>query len=350
MKVAIIQGEVPPYRVDFFNLLNASLDGGLTLFSGQPNQDAQCKQVTLSCYQLTKFIGVKGITKKSFEEFDIVVMMFDMRWLLLYSLLLFDRKRLILWGHGMGGKNFLWPLKRWMIQHSLGLITYEPRGADYFRARGVNARKLAYAGNTVSIANAQLSKADRKYFLYVGRLQLRKDLAQLIRAFALLPPETREVSSLVLLGDGDIQQDLIDLAKDLDVEKECHFVAGTYDAEALKHYFDEAIAYVSPGHVGLGVLSAFAYGVPVITRKEAPHAPEVENIKDGENGFLTGPDDEHIMAAMRSYLLDPDMHRRHCEDAYRWYANERTMEKMVSRFTAALSDFSSNSGAQSGLQ
>jgi glycosyltransferase involved in cell wall biosynthesis len=339
MKVAIVQKEIPPYRIPFFNGLSDQLQSELTLFTAKHNRELRCRQEVITLRKIGKFIFSKELLKFRWDEFDIIVMMFDVRWLLLYQLLFCQRRKLVLWGHGMGTKQNLWLFKRWLILWSSGLITYEEKGSEFFKVKGVPDRKLAYTGNTVEIQDYALSKKPRDSFIYVGRLQPRKDLYQIIKAFALLPEQLRSKCNIVFLGDGEIKANLVKIAEALGVYHLCQFVPGTYDKSIVKKYFDNAIAYVSPGHVGLGILHAFAYGVPVITRKRALHAPEVGNVSDQVNGYLVDDSDQAVMEAMKSYLIHNDIHRRHCAAAFKRYAEQRTMPQMINRFIEALSKF-----------
>jgi len=339
MKVAIIQEFVPPYREPFFNQLNDRLGGNLTIFLIKKNYSIECEQ---RVFQNVDFIGNfihSQLCLSAFDEFDLVVMMFDLRWSLLYRLLMRRHEKLVLWGHGMGSRKLLARIKTSFIHRSLGFIAYEKHGATFFGERGIPEHKLASMGNTVNVVDFALSTKPRRYFIYMGRLQARKGLNQLIRAFALLPKEMQKQSGLLFLGDGEICAELEEVAESTGVQEHCQFVPGSYDSQLVKGYLDEAIAYVSPGHLGLGVLHAFAYGVPVISRKGAAHAPEVVNVEDGRNGYLTEDSDQAIMMAMQSYLVSPEVHQRHCDAAYRRYAEHRTMEKMTARFAGALDDF-----------
>ena len=85
------------------------------------------------------------------------------------------------------------------------------------------------------------------------------------------------------------------------------FHKSSLDLLLLSHVFSRSIAYVSPGHVGLGVLHSFSFGVPVITFELDTHAPEFYNITHGKNGILLPPSESLLsdtlffMTANRSY-------------------------------------------------
>jgi len=340
MRVAIIQEKIPPYRIPFFSQLNEQLKGGLTVFSGDDPSDIAFHHQQIRIRRKGDWVLPLGLDKAALAEFDVVVMMFDLRWLTLYHLLLCHHHKLVLWGQGMGSRKILASLKTRLISRSRGFLAYEESSENFFMQRNVEPEKLAHVGNTVAVGKHALSAKQRHYFIYMGRLQARKCLDQLIRAFALLPKAMQEQSGLLFLGDGAIRGDLKTLAHSSGVQQHCQFVPGSYDPQVVKDYLDEAIAYVSPGPVGLGVLHAFGCGVPVITRRNVGHGPEVENVDDGRNGFLTADSDQAVMQAMQCYLNSSELHRSHCEAAYRRYAEHRTMDKMVDRFVNALQCFS----------
>lgn len=342
MKVSIIQEIVPPYREAFFNQLNDSLGGNLTIYLTKKNNALKCDQRLIEVKQICGMFYCSKLPTRLLEESNLVVMMFDLRWGLLYQLLVRNNQKTVLWGHGVGSRKSLDWVKAALIRRGLGFIAYGHDGCQVFSKRGVPTNKLAYAGNTIEVEDHGMSCSERRYFLYLGRLQARKQLDQLIRAFAMLPESMQQRSRLLILGDGEPRSSLMELAKEVGVADYCSFARGSYDPKTVRDCLDSAIAYVSPGHVGLGVLHAFSCGVPVITKRSAKHAPEVENIIDGVNGFLTGDEDADVMNAMKVYLTSPELHQRHCIEAYRRYADHRTMPMMVQRFHAALRTFHSD--------
>jgi glycosyltransferase involved in cell wall biosynthesis len=113
------------------------------------------------------------------------------------------------------------------------------------------------------------------------------------------------------------------------------FYGAVYDQDELKIHYDTAIAYVSPGHVGLGVLHSFAYGVPVITRRDRQHAPEVENIKDGITGVFYADGASQLSGVMLS-LVREDAGRGLGSAAYKHYIEARSMHLMVERTVKAI--------------
>lgn len=339
MKIAIVQDFVPPYRVPFFNQLDTELSGNLTLFVNSTNNTLLCEQIHINSKKIGNTFVHTNVKIHKFYEYDLVVMMFDMRWLLLYRLLLNKKIKTVLWGHGMGSRSYLSIAKKLLIDQSSGFIAYEKSAEDFFIKMGIDKKKISYMGNTVYVKNYELSHDKREYFIYLGRIQKRKEIDLLIKAYSKMPKDKINEVGLLIVGDGELIPELTKLTEDLKISNRCKFLPGVYDQKLVKNYLSKAIAYVSPGHVGLGVLHAFAFGVPVITKLNAPHAPEVSNIINGENGILIESDINSLCNALEFYIDNVDIHTSHCISAFSRYSENRTMGHMVKRFANALYDF-----------
>ena len=57
-----------------------------------------------------------------------------------------------------------------------------------------------------------------------------------------------------------------------------------------------------PGAVGLGVLDAFAAGLPVVTAAGTGHGPELEYLESGVNSVIAEATPESLAAATRAGL------------------------------------------------
>ena len=142
------------------------------------------------------------------------------------------------------------------------------------------------------------------YFLYLGTLQPRKNLARLIAAFAALPPET----VLVLAGKrGWLYEDLFAQVGRLSLEGHVLF-PGYVPDEDKAALLSGAVAFVFPSlyeGFGLPVLEAQACGCPVITSTTSS-PPEVA----GDAALLVNPSDtEAITAAMQRIATDSGLRK-----------------------------------------
>jgi len=162
------------------------------------------------------------------------------------------------------------------------------------------------------------------YFLYLGTLQPRKNLARLITAFTVLEPfglslRAKPETVLVLAGKrGWLYDDLFTQARHLGLAENIRFPGYTPDEDKAA-LLSGALAFVFPSlyeGFGLPVLEAQACGCPVITSTTSS-LPEVA----GDAALLVDPTDTTaIAAAMQRIAADPALRETLVE---RGFANVR---------------------------
>ncbi|MCC5870743.1 MAG: glycosyltransferase family 4 protein, partial [Gammaproteobacteria bacterium] len=208
-----------------------------------------------------------------------------------------------------------------------GYIAYTENGKQHLVDWGFPEEKVSVAFNTLDVGNSGWTSGG-SYILYVGRLQKRKELDLAIR----LLPETGLV--LRIVGDGDCLDELNELAERIEVSEQIEFHPGTFDESVLKEHFAGAIAYISPGHVGLGVVHAFSYAVPVITLRHRHHAPEFEYCNSC-NSYIC--DNEDVLAQLLGTLDgDSGVHLQKRRAALEFYENQLSPQRMVDCFERRL--------------
>ena len=113
------------------------------------------------------------------------------------------------------------------------------------------------------------------------------------------------------------------------------FVGPVHDQAKLGVWFSHALAYVSPGHVGLGVLHSFACGVPVITCTGRLHSVEIYNCND-ENSLVVPYTVDDVYGAMSSLYADKELQQKLSKAAYKHYWEKCTIDKMVDGIDEAI--------------
>jgi len=165
--------------------------------------------------------------------------------------------------------------------------------------------------------------------LFVGRLQARKRVDQLLRACAQMESKPR----LVIIGDGPERSALESIARGIYPGTE--FIGAKHGSE-LKPYFAEADLFVLPGTGGLAVQEAMSYGLPVIV---AQGDGTQDDLVRKENGWQIPPDDfEALASTMKDALSNVARLRRMGEESYRIVKEEINIEKMVETFVIALNN------------
>ena len=151
--------------------------------------------------------------------------------------------------------------------------------------------------------------AEKEYFLYVGGLDPRKAVDDLLRVFSTLSQEGALRGKLVVAGSVRYAPPPLVALLKKSVDQGCVTVSGYVDDPTLAGLYAGAIALVYPSPYegfGLPPLEAMAIGCPVITRRETS-IPEV----CGDAAYYVDPwSDTGLAEALRVFERDGDLRAR----------------------------------------
>ncbi len=333
--VLILQNEIMEYRKPVYNGL-AERYKVVLLHSGRPSVTDRdhYREIMTPQRQVWRFhLQPRSPLGDLIHRFDAVIAMFDIAWPG-YLAPLFWRKRpkFILWGHRYSQNGIACAIRDRLMRKADRLLMYGDEEVQRMVARGADPAKVVIAWNTIHVPNHRdLSGASKFSLLFVGRLQERKRVDLLIAAFARLQGRIRDEVTLDIVGSGARESDLKRTAANLGLSHRIKFHGRIDDPDLLAGLFSRAHAYVSPGPVGLGVLHSLAYGVPVITLRDVRHGPEFHNLDHGKNAMICD-DLFEIERAMEKVCTDTAFSAKLGQNAYRHYAQERTLSRMLEGF------------------
>lgn len=138
--------------------------------------------------------------------------------------------------------------------------------------------------------------------LYVGRLGFEKNVDQILKAFSVVV-EWIPKARLWIVGDGPAKRGLVDLARELRIERYIRWY-GMVDRMRLPQIYTKGTVMVTASTMetqGLTVLEAMACGLPVVGVKSFA-LPDL--IKNGKNGLLVDPGDINGMATAVVKILN----------------------------------------------
>ncbi|MFA6492738.1 MAG: glycosyltransferase family 4 protein [Patescibacteria group bacterium] len=154
----------------------------------------------------------------------------------------------------------------------------------------------------ITIVNKKYHLKDKKLVIFVGRLDKEKGIEFLIRAAKNIQAE------VYVLGGGDYQKELEELAKELKIEN-VHFLGyfGKDYVKELREFYTRADVVVVPSTVrealGFVILEAMAAKTPVVASRIGG-IPNV--IKDGKTGFLVRPRSPKEIAEKVNKIINND--------------------------------------------
>jgi len=172
------------------------------------------------------------------------------------------------------------------------------------------------------------------FLLYVGSIQSRKNLLNLIKGYALLPKSLQ--IPLVLVGNGGKYKLKVKaLIADLKLQKNVIWLENVRNNYHLQAIYQLATAVVYPSFYegfGLPVVEALLSKTAVIT-SNISSMPEA----GGKHSWYVNPDStEEIGAAIKMFLNDEDERNRRVESGFKYaqqqFSSKRLTEKMINLY------------------
>jgi glycosyltransferase involved in cell wall biosynthesis len=354
-RLAIQQRVLPSYRSLFFSRLATGCAGGLGLLAGQPRPSEAILpghppagvrfQSTRNVHLLwgPAYLCLQPglISWLEAEDPDVLVLEANPRYLSNRTAIewMHARRRPVI-GWGLGSpirRGLLADTRRSWRQRHLGsfdgMLAYSRRGAQEYQRLGLDP------GSIYVVPNAVAPTPDRQparsgdsagplTVLFVGRLQARKRVCDLIRACAATEPSP----TLLIVGEGPDRRRAEALAARL--ETPVRFT-GALEGTALHEMYRQADLFVLPGTGGLAIQEAMAHGLPVIA---AEGDGTQQDMVTPENGWLIQPGDQaDLLEKLRQAVADRRRLANMGVVSYRMARDSFNIDVMARSFIRAIS-------------
>lgn len=364
IRVAIVQPALPAYRVPVFRELAGRPGLEVTVYHAEQSDLANAEASGFRAEPVSQraMLGGRLILAPtvwrlaSRRRADVLVAGWNTRSVLLPPALLrarLGRVGTVLWGHGYSKSE---GSGRRGLRDRLGgladsVVFYNHGAAEAFRARNPRHRGVFVAANSLDQDEIQRARedwlrrpADLASFrsghrlhgptaLFVSRLLEENRVDLLLRATAAVDELTT-----VIIGKGPDRERLETLARDLGIAERVRFTGAIYGEDAIAPWFLAADVFVYPVNIGLSIMHALGYGVPVVTSDHlAGHNPEIEALQPGVNGLLYRDGDLDALAdAIRAIVNDPPRREAMGEAARRTVLERFNIPRMVDGLEAAI--------------
>lgn len=227
----------------------------------------------------------------------------------------------------------------YLHQISDGLILYTSSLRRFIADR--HHAKMFIANNTINFEDFPViteSKEEikrdlglnfKKIVLFAGRIGEEKNRKKVDHLIDIFHDLDRKDVGLVIVGAG-LTEDLrarINPANTI-------YLGEIHDPQnrQISRIFKAADVCSIPGHVGLGLNQALFWGLPMVT-EQGKQPPEIDYLRNGENGFMVPEDDRDALRDRLLYLIDNDSEcARMAENARAIILQDASIEKMFNGF------------------
>ncbi|MFW6295654.1 MAG: glycosyltransferase family 4 protein [Halothece sp.] len=225
-------------------------------------------------------------------------------------------KPVIMHTHGCEFPQFYTPLPsgikqliNWVFQHCNYVVVLSKSWQEFYITHcQLQREKVIVLPNPVDIPDEipQRQHSQPVNFLFLGKINKRKGIYDLLEAFGKLTKEQREQAQIILAGSGEIDQ-ARQVATTLGIENQVQFPGWITPAQR-NELLPKADVFLLPSYnegLPMALLEAMSWGLPVIT---TPVGGIPEVITDQETGLLVNPGDiEQLRIAMQSLMEDDSL-------------------------------------------
>lgn len=292
---------------------------------------------------------------------DVVVLSWSTRYLTLVPSLIrarWNNVGTVLWGHGYSkAETRLRENSRGAVaDFADSVLFYNQTSAQRFIDRGYSSPERVFVAlNTLDVTTITQAKiewtrdparlaafrAERGLngptVLFVSRLNADNRVDMLLQAAAMLHKDMPDLK-VVIVGSGPEGDSLRALAGSLGLGGAVIFTGAIYEEADLAPYFLSAGVFCYPVNIGLSLIHAMAYGVPVVTsNRMTAQNPEIEAFKDGVNGCCYQDGDVGALAGVLGLVLsDATLRERLRDGATATVTQDFNISKMVDGMEAAI--------------
>lgn len=352
LTVHVIQPAVPGYRIDFFNRVAQILGTGFTVHYSPTDMGvlsvvlpgAWAKPLPPMGHLAPGLEWQSGVLSIPLRRADVVVVSGAPR--NLSNMLMLIRARLagartVWWGHywSSTSKASRFRLRLLLMKLADAVLFYTDHEVEEYRAgpgkrdrRPVGALNNGINVDPIIALRTPYEVARRdKAILFIGRLTDKSELGTLLSA--LTDPLLGDVR-LDIIGDGAMKTELQALAARLAIADRVRWHGGTTDERVIANVANRCRVFAYPGGVGLSLIHAMAYGLPVVVHDDRwNHMPEIAAFYKARCGLTFRHGDPQSLVTVLAEALDAATQDRFwSEAAVRVTSEEFNTREMAKRF------------------
>jgi glycosyltransferase involved in cell wall biosynthesis len=198
----------------------------------------------------------------------------------------------------------------------------------------IDAEKNRWDAHRLAIWQKNHDLNSRTVLLSCARLEPKNQFSIMLEALADLV-KTQSDLLWVVIGDGSEREYLQKKSVEKGLENHILWLGALHDEEDLAPWFLTAKIFVHPGAIGLSLMHAFGYGLPVVTHYDANrHMPEFSAMPEEAITFCFEPDSSAALAISIQSLLSKPTIRDQLSSAALATTRRFNVDVMADRFLA----------------
>ncbi len=175
---------------------------------------------------------------------------------------------------------------------------------------GLPKEKVPMAYNGISLSRCRkktdYALGETVKLLHIGRFNEQKNHALVLNVFAKLLKEDPRCR-LELLGDGELRQEMEDLAASLGISEKVTFHGAQSNVYPFLHDADLFLLPSKYEGMPMTIIEAMGTALPIVATRVGG-VPDM--LKNGEEGLLTSCDEEAVLSACKKLLADEELRRK----------------------------------------
>lgn len=371
-RVAIITNVIANYRADFYRRIFENESFDITVFCQPTIPGLNLKTVHEQFADKVILVNSWGLAKEKlawqflpfwrlYKNYDVLFFYGNPRVLsnvfysILYRLL---GKKIVIWGqaHTAGANSKLEKIRlAWWRMFDF-LFLYTDKEIEYLKSHGfktqsmlgmnnglnqedIDAAKVQWPKQRLEEWQSQLGIEDKIIILSCARLDPKNQ-------FEIMIPVLNQLSKTIpqilwcVIGQGEQGPSLQSAVEQAGLAQHVRWLGAIYRESELAPWFLSSKVLVHPGAIGLSLLHAFGYGLPVITHDDMENQmPEIAAFKCNENGlFFNKNNPLTLINLIERYLSNEALANAHGRRAYATAKSEYNTKVMAARLIKVLED------------
>jgi len=358
---------IEDYRYYFFRELQALMGSKLSIVSGNEHFARayamgrmmsgfpQLSPARNSYVAGRRLVVQRGANRRMLDA-EVLVFEFNPRFFNLWPVLAARRalgRPSLGWGHvysRAGSESRTNVLRQALRSLATGSLLYTDGEQREFRKR-YDSHPSWVAPNALYSRNdlGELSQpaSERPNIVFVSRLVAEKRPALALQTVRRFKDQTGWEGKLLIAGEGPEEAALRKLSTELDLDDSIDWLGRVFGIDGLAAAYNTAFAAINPGYVGLSIVQAGSFGVPLVYPDGlVDHAPEIDLASPGVNAFAARSANADaltvaLVSAWDSYRSDPSGSWERCRTSI---LKAHSAEGMAQGFATAVREVAKMGG------